>query len=594
MDKVEAARRARQLMGSNRASEAWGYLWYLAEQTHLVDSEYDDNLRQLAACYLKLERPRGAAFAYLYLHDVPRAAQLLAGMPSDEAHCYALANDHRGAAGRFLEAGRPAHAAIEYERGKDDPSARVLWESVGQNPAARGDPYVGSLVSFNLGRCCGRLGDRVAARKSLVNSTRLLEEAADDFESRGLRERAFDCFQILMTLGRDQQQFENLAEGYLNCIRILKEDHLKYYVLQYYEDFQRIALERQEHHAAATLFREAAEYCQRLGLPYERAYRKRCANTWMLSAGKTIADGGPIELAENAYLAAIDGYNALGDYFRVKQCYEALCRLDIGPEKQKRYMRIAGRYDTTAEAEIEAPTFPDYLRQDTAYPDIWYLDLIEWEQAGDVGEVATEILVDMKYPDVTRRKALLCRLAALDADEADEKQVAGLAERLGQIQLYASLSPLERLISHPSATIRAAVMRALRTLFYKRSFGLIQKGLGDPDATVRREALAAVSALHFPHAFDPLVRIFREATDPDVKLAALGSVGRINTLEAADFLLEVLRHGETSLRPTARDLLANLDVPDLPTILRQALALETGEARVLIAQVLRAKGDFGV
>lgn len=79
-----------------------------------------------------------------------------------------------------------------------------------------------------------------------------------------------------------------------------------------------------------------------------------------------------------------------------------------------------------------------------------------------------------------------------------------------------------------------------------------------------------------------------------LKLAALGSVGRINTLEAADLLLEVLRHGETSLRPTARDLLANLDVPDLPTILRQALALETGEARALIAQVLRAKGDFGV
>ena len=137
-------------------------------------------------------------------------------------------------------------------------------------------------------------------------------------------------------------------------------------------------------------------------------------------------------------------------------------------------------------------------------------------------------------------------------------------------------------------------MRALRTLFYKRSFGLIQRGLGDADAAVRREALAAVSALHFPHAFDPLVRIFREATDPDVKLAALGSVGRINTLEAADFLLEVLRHGETALRPTARDLLATLDVPDLPTILRQALALETGDARNLIAHVLRAKGDFGV
>ncbi|MBI2898051.1 MAG: HEAT repeat domain-containing protein [Deltaproteobacteria bacterium] len=594
MDKVEAARKARQLLSQNHAAEAFKFLWYLAEQTHLVDAEYDENLRQLANCYRMVGRPRNAAFVHLYLHDVQRAAQLFGTAPRDIARCQAISGDHRSGAAQFLEAGRPAHAAIEYERAKDDPAARVLWERISQDPRSRSDPYVSSLVSFNLGRCCARLGDRAAARKSLVNATRLLEEAADDFETRGLRERAFDCFQILMTLGRDEKQFENLAEGYLNCIRILKEDHLKYYVLQYFEDFQKIALEREEHHAAATLFRESAEYCQRLGLPYERSYRKRCATTWVLGAHKTIADGGPLELAENAYLAAIDGFNALGDYVRVKGCYDALCKLELGVEKQKRYARISARYDNAYEAEVDAPPFPDYLRQDTAYPDIWYLDLIEWEQAGDIGEVSTEILVDLKYPDVTRRKALLCRLHALDAPEGDEEQLAVLAERLGQIQLYASLSPLERMVTHPAARVRAAVMRALRTLFYKRSFGLLVKGLADPEAAVRRDALAAVSALHFPHAFDPLVRIFREATDPEVKLAALGSVGRINTLEAADFLLEVLRHGESQFRTTAKDLLVNLDLQDLPTILRQSLALETGESRNLIAQVLRAKGDFGV
>ena len=48
-----------------------------------------------------------------------------------------------------------------------------------------------------------------------------------------------------MKLGRDSGSYENLAEGYINCIRVLKEDNLKFYVLQYYEDFLRISLERE-------------------------------------------------------------------------------------------------------------------------------------------------------------------------------------------------------------------------------------------------------------------------------------------------------------------------------------------------------------
>ena len=57
-------------------------------------------------------------------------------------------------------------------------------------------------------------------------------------------------------------QFENLAEGYVNCIRVLSEDNLKFYVLQYYEDFIKLALERGEFHAAATLYHEAADYAR--------------------------------------------------------------------------------------------------------------------------------------------------------------------------------------------------------------------------------------------------------------------------------------------------------------------------------------------
>mgnify|MGYP000697547622 CR=1 FL=1 len=82
-------------------------------------------------------------------------------------------------------------------------------------------------------------------------------------------------YAVLLQLGKELQSFENLAEGYINCIRVLKEDNLKFYVLQYYEDFLRLALEQKEFHAAATMFREAADYTRRVGLIYDREYLRR-------------------------------------------------------------------------------------------------------------------------------------------------------------------------------------------------------------------------------------------------------------------------------------------------------------------------------
>ena len=132
---------------------------------------------------------------------------------------------------------------------------------------------------------------------------------------------------------------ENLAEGYINCIRVLKEDNLKFYVLQYYEDFLRIALEREEYHAAATVFREAADYARRVGLIYDRGYMKRAAETWWKAAEKNERDGGPVEITENAYLAAIDAYNSVGDFFHVRESYKQLAKLGARREEAEALRR---------------------------------------------------------------------------------------------------------------------------------------------------------------------------------------------------------------------------------------------------------------
>ena len=109
-----------------------------------------------------------------------------------------------------------------------------------------------------------------------------------------------DCFQVLLTLGIETGSFENLAEGYLNCIRILREDHLKYYALQYYEDFIGKAEAAGEHHAVATILHEVADYARSLGMAFHSALRVREAQAWQRTADNVLAAGGAAEFAENA------------------------------------------------------------------------------------------------------------------------------------------------------------------------------------------------------------------------------------------------------------------------------------------------------
>src|SRR5690606_28380888 len=145
---------------------------------------------------------------------------------------------------------------------------------------------------------------------------------------------------------------------------------------------------------------------------------------------------------------------------------------------------LAKRLAGMADDETPMPSFPDYLRMDTAYPEIWRLDVIEWEQAGDPAETMAEVVQDEKWPDFTRRRALLCRLAQLGSPDGAAgpgaslrpQTLAVLASHLGRVEIYAALAPLERMLGHEDGRVRAAVMRAVRQLFFKRSFVSIMKG----------------------------------------------------------------------------------------------------------------------
>jgi hypothetical protein len=587
---------AEALASQGRFAEAERQYRELVGQTHVIDYEYDDWLRRLAEIYRFLQRKREAGLVYLYLHyhDLARDAFPAEGAALERAQVLEIEKRWAEAAALYAQARRPVHAAVALERAKDARGAAATWATLAGAPELRDRPYEAALVAFNHGMALERVGESPpAARRALIESQRRLEQVADDFEARGERERAFDCYQILLKLGRDSGQFENLAEGYVNCIRVLKEDNLKFYVLQYYEDFVKLALHRAELHAAATLYQEAADYATRAGLPYDRHYQIKAAETWARCAEKDAIDGAPVELSEHALLAATACWSSVGDFAEVRRTFERLADLDLPEKKRRRYGEIAGRYLDARHADDEAPEFPDYLRQQHAYADIWFVDLIEWELAGDPGRVALSIVGDLRYPDGIRRRALVVLLTLADAATRDEAQapetLAKVAELLGELQSYAALAPLEALYAHADPRVRRSAIRALRFLFFKRSFSLLRKGLADPEPSVREAALDAVRGLHFPHAMSPLSRIFREADDERVKGAALESIGRIQSVEAGEFLLMALRQEQGGLREVARRALSSLDNPDMVPILRAHQQIEgDGPIREVLDELVRA------
>jgi hypothetical protein len=297
-------------------------------------------------------------------------------------------------------------------------------------------------------------------------------------------------------------------------------------------------------------------------------------------------------MVENALLAAASQHSAVGDYPAVRECFDKLAGLELPDRAKKRFTAIAQRYKGLNAPAVELPGLPDYLKQQHAYADIWFVDLLEWEMEGDPYAVAASIVGDLRYPNGIRRRALVVLLTLADAQARNAagstETLVHVADLLGQLQSYAALSPLERLFASPDPMIRKEAVRALRFLYFKRSFVIVRKALADVDAGVRENALLAIGGLHFPHAFNPLARIYRESTDPRVRIAALQSIGKIQTVEAGEFLVMVLRQETGGLRDAAHQALGQMDNADVLPILRQHHEIETNPAvRETLGELLR-------
>ncbi len=594
--------RAQGAMRAGRHGDALEHLFQLARAVDRINFEYEEWIRALGECLRHAGRGREAAACAAYLGSTHAGSpeelqEELAGARAGDGRKlrgirqYAIylahAGHHRAAAVWFAAVDMPVHRAVALERAGEDAEAAAVWQRLLDEPRLREGSYERALVLLNRALCLLRLGDE-RARDEVYAATSAVEQVADAFESEGLRERAFDCYQLLARVGSETGAFENVAEGYLNSVRILQADGLKLDAVRLYESFVTLARRFGEWHAAASVLREAADDCLGAGLPYAEDLRLRAGEAWLHCAAEAERDRLPVSMVENALLAAAECFASVRAFRQVAEVYQRLAELELGAHARARYERLARRLAAAPPDPPRPVPVPDFLKQLPEYDEIWYVDLAEWELAGDPALTAAGIVSDRHYPDIVRRHALLL---VLDVELGLSPRQ--LVAHLEAIRAYPVIACLEAAFDTPDPSTRQAVAKAAGSLRFKRSFSLIHRALRDPEPAVRAAAARSVGRLVFPHAFEPLRAIFRARDVPDADEArrqALRAIGRVQTVEAVDFLCDRLREGVPEYVEIARSALAEVSAPELAPYLRRQLDLVPAEDRVLIERVLARLG----
>ncbi|MBM4359190.1 MAG: HEAT repeat domain-containing protein [Deltaproteobacteria bacterium] len=500
------------------------------------------------------------------------------------------------AAELYADDGCIARAAVCRERADDASGALALWQRLATKLESQGDDdadesYAAGLARFNAARMRRRLGEVAAERAELVSAVHDLELAADGFEGAGLRERAFDCYQVLIVIGRESGQLEHALEGYVNAIRVLRDDNLRHYAIKHLKDAIAFAESRGELAAAASLAAELASYGVRLEMDHVVAFaRDREAALHERAADAIVARGGTARIAENALLAAVTACADARRFHDVGRLFERLATLDLEAERREHYQRAAARYRTARNEVRDVDEPVDAVADTFELPEVWHVDLVEREDRGTPTATLLDVIHDATgWSPGARLRALaaLVEAAPFEQRDASETRSIRLLDRLETLNLYPVLSIVEQLYGSRSPSVREAAVRVLARFTYKRSFVLVGRALHDPEESVRRRARATLASLGFPHAIDPLVRLYRESSESATREAVLAALLRIDLPEAADVLVGALRHGTDEERSAiltaaepgrnralSRRLAASLD--ELPPAERKLVARLVG------------------
>jgi hypothetical protein len=300
-----------------------------------------------------------------------------------------------------------------------------------------------------------------------------------------------------------------------------------------------------ERMVAAALAREMASFARESG-EFAQSQRAQFLEAALWRELASSADSP--SAAEHALLLALVALGDLGQLASMREIYEQLAALDLESALKDHYAHAARRFENAADERFDLPAQTKARRPVRTHA-VWHVDLLEWEQRGSACDACADILLDRKSQgEITRRRALTARLVAM-AEEREREGPMGrraalaLCKTLAPIELYGILSPLERLARDPTPAVRAAVVRSFGKFLFKRTFITIRAALDDPDPSVVSAAVASINELRFPHAFDPLARIFRESPRREARHAALSALTKIDSAETAELLVEVLSFG---------------------------------------------------
>jgi HEAT repeat protein len=171
--------------------------------------------------------------------------------------------------------------------------------------------------------------------------------------------------------------------------------------------------------------------------------------------------------------------------------------------------------------------------------------------------------------DVRREAARV--LAAWEGEEVVETLWGALLDRFEGVRLAAaqSLSELKdttsgqvllRWAAHTDAFVQAAVLRALRELRIAGAFDPALRALSHPLAAVRLEAVGVLGWLKDQRALAQLSSVAAGDADPDVRRAAVGSLGLCPepAEPIVDALLRALRDDAWQVREEAASTLGKL------------------------------------
>lgn len=557
---AESVQRARHLGQTFEAALAWRDLLAL---THVDEADYAEWARELAFLYARLGRPLSAARIHEYLANIDPALQLYTkhGSPRDMGRVLRLGKRLREASLRYREAGLYGHAARAAEEAGQTAEALALFEQLVRTKEAQGEPYLAALAALNAGRMAHKLQQPDRTRQLLSTATRYLEEEGDRREQGGNRDGAYRCYQSLIQIGRIEKSYEQFAEGYLNCIRILKQKGDRFSTMQLYYDFIAASEELGELHSVAEIHREAGEYAKRVGFIYADHFLAEAGAAWLRVATAATERNQPKELVENALLAAIGCFNRIQDDANVAACYAQLGTLELSDKKTERYQALAkdlGRVVAQGGAKEPPPPFPEYFRRRVQAKEIWIEDMIEAESGNDIPDAIGRLVGDQTAVwGVQRRKALLIALAYDDHTGAGGTAVAipaQLIEKIGELGHAAAVRPLVAIYDQGDEATQALIVERASALKQKEAFLLIDRALASV-GKVRDAGVIALRRMTSVQSLDGLVRTFNSHDTADVREACLRSMAQIGTDEACEFLLDVLRSNAANLGARARALL---------------------------------------